>query len=176
MKNLMIRLALAAIAVCSTSMAAADPVDDVRCREIGFSRAAEARDADAFRSYIDADARFVGSTVLRGPDAIVDAWRPFFEPAGPAIKWRPRIVEILDDGLLALTRGPYRVRVTSDDGESTEQWGTFNSVWRLNNDGTWRVVFDAGTPTSEAPSDADRELLETDTGCPPAESTDSGSS
>jgi len=145
--------------------ALADTAEDVRCREIGFSQAAEARDASRFASFIDADARFVGGSVARGPDAVVAAWQPFFDENGPEIKWRPQFVEVLEDGKLALTRGPYRLRTRAEDGSTAEHWGTFNSVWRLHEDGEWRVVFDAGGPPTESPSDEQRALLDAEPGC-----------
>ena len=143
-----------------------DETDDVRCREIEFSKAAEARDANTFRSFIDADARFVSNTVLRGPDAIAEAWSVYLTEGGPAIKWRPQIVEVLGDGKLALSRGPYRIIATDESGEPKAYWGTFNSVWRLNNDGQWYVVFDAGSPATDAPDESTRDLLDAEDNCP----------
>jgi ketosteroid isomerase-like protein len=140
--------------------AAADPVQQVRCAEVRFSLSAEARDAASFRSMIDPDARFTGDEVLRGPEAIVAAWSPFFRPDGPGIKWRPRIVEVLESGDLALTRGPYRLETQGEDGQAVVRWGTFNSVWRLGSDGRWRVVFDTGGPPLDKPTDEARALLE----------------
>ena len=104
--------------------------------------------------------------VLRGPDAITEAWAVFFSQEGPAIKWRPEIVEILEDGRLALSRGPYRVLATDEDGKPVERWGTFNSVWRMNDDGVWRVVFDAGSPAAVAPDETTRALLDAEYDCP----------
>jgi len=51
----------------------ADLADEVRCREIGFSKSIESRDMEAFRSFLDDDARFVGGSVRRGPDDITAA-------------------------------------------------------------------------------------------------------
>lgn len=147
------------------SNAFADLGDEVRCREIGFSKSAEERDIEAFRSFIDADARFVSNTVLRGVDAVAEAWAVFFAVYGPSIKWRPQIVEVLENGRLALSRGPYRVATTDTDGNLVENWGTFNSVWRLHDDGQWRVVFDAGSPAVAAPDDATKSLLDADDDC-----------
>ena len=49
------------------------------------------------------------------------------------------VVEVLDSGGLALSSGP----VLDAKGE----WvGTFQSIWRLEPDGRWRVVFDKGCP------------------------------
>ena len=143
----------------------AEPADEVRCREIGFSRAAERQDLAAFRSFIDGDARFVSSSVLRGPAAIGEAWTVYFQENGPAIKWRPQIVEVLENGTLALSRGPYRVTTVDETGQPVEHWGTFNSVWRLNADGVWRVVFDAGSPASTPPDDATKSLLDAEDDC-----------
>ena len=144
---------------------AADLADEVRCREIGFSLAAESQDAERFASFIDHDARFVSSRVLRGPADITEAWTVFFADDGPRIKWRPRIVEVLEDGKLALSRGPFRVIAPDADGKPTESWGTFNSIWRLQDDGSWKVVFDAGSPAAEPPGDEERALLEQDDDC-----------
>lgn len=141
----------------------AGPAEEVRCAEIRFSRAVEQGDPDAFRAAIDADARFVGNEVLRGPDAIAAAWAPFFAADGPRIAWRPRFVEVLESGQLALTRGPYRIDTRNEDGNLVTRWGTFNSVWRRAPDGRWRVVFDAGGPPTESPSEETTALLSADT-------------
>ena len=146
------------IITLSTSVAAA-PVDDVRCREIAFSLSAEQRDANRFATFIDPDARFVGSSVMRGVEEIVEGWQVFFADDGPTIKWRPQFVEVLEDGMLALTRGPYQMISSDDEGNPVENWGTFNSIWRLHDDGEWRVVFDAGSPSTAAPTDEQREIL-----------------
>jgi ketosteroid isomerase-like protein len=68
-------------------------------------------------------------------------------------------VEVLAEGKLALSRGPYLVTSRDEQGQLRETWGTFNSVWRRHQDGKWRVVFDAGSPAAgELPRNA-RELL-----------------
>jgi ketosteroid isomerase-like protein len=161
MKTPLSALMLLAFAVS----ALADPEQQVRCREIAFSQSAESRDPVRFASFIDKDARFVGTTVTRGPEAVVTAWSAFFEAQGPAIRWRPQIVEVLSDGGLALSRGPYRVITQDEQGKQTEHWGTYNSVWRIQSNGDWRIVFDAGSPGSEPPTDEVRAVLEGDSAC-----------
>ena len=158
MKSISLCCALVLIA----APAFADLVDEVRCREIAFSQSAENKDAEAFASFIDADARFVGNSVIKGPQAITEAWASFFAEDGPAIKWRPQFVEVLEDGKLALTRGPYRMIVRDAEDKLVEGWGTFNSVWRMQKDGSWKVVFDAGNIASEAPAAEVQALLAQD--------------
>jgi ketosteroid isomerase-like protein len=138
----------------------ADAADDVRAQEVLFSQSVESRDAAAFREFIDADARFVSDGISRGPEAVAAAWSVFFAADGPKIKWRPQIIEVLEDGTLALSRGPYRMTVTDEAGAETEYWGTFNSIWRLQQNGSWKVVFDAGSPAAAAPPEDVMALLD----------------
>jgi len=154
-------LALMALAVS----AHAELDDEVRCREIRFSKSVESGNRELFASFIDADARFVSGSVTRGPEEIATAWAVFFDPGGPSIKWRPKYVEVLEDGTLALSRGPYRLVARDEDGNETEHWGTFNSVWRLNADGQWRVVFDAGGALPQPPRPEDQALLDQPDSC-----------
>jgi ketosteroid isomerase-like protein len=143
----------------------ADSAEDVRCREIGFSQSVETSDLERFTSFLDDDARFVGSSVLRGPASITEAWSVFFREDGPKIRWRPQIVEVLEDGKLALTRGPYQLIAPGAGGEMVEQWGTFNSVWRMQPDGQWKVVFDAGSEAGQPPAEEVRALLDQTDSC-----------
>ena len=158
---------LLTIATCALAVgtAFADLADDVRCREIGFSRSVENQDINAFRSFIDDDARFVGGSVRQGVDEIAQAWSVFFTADGPTIKWRPQIIEVLENGRLALSRGPYISVSVNADGDKVENWGTFNSVWRLNDDGEWRVVFDAGNPASGSPDKETWEFIRKEDDC-----------
>ncbi len=150
---------LVLLALGAATLAAAGPADDVRCREFAFSQSTERRDAKMFSTFIDTDARFLGNSVARGVEEIVAAWQVFFTDDGPAIRWRPEFVEVLKEGQLALTRGPYQLTSVDDDGNPIDSWGTFNSVWRLHNDGIWRVVFDAGSPSDESPTAEQLALL-----------------
>ena len=159
------RLATLLLLAAFVTPVRADLEQDVRCREVGFSKSVEAQDRELFASFIDPDARFVGNKVDRRPEAIAEAWAVFFSGDLPAIKWRPQIIEVLDSGDLALSRGPYRIIDKDENGATREAWGTYNSVWRLDANGEWLVVFDAGSFPDETPTDEQRELMESDAGC-----------
>jgi ketosteroid isomerase-like protein len=106
---------------------------------VAFAKTMADRDFQAFLSFISPEAVFFGAEgALRGIDAIAVAWRPFFDGPQAPFAWGPDVVEVLDSGTLALTSGP----VTLPDGTVG---GRFNSVWRLDADGVWRVVFDRGS-------------------------------
>jgi ketosteroid isomerase-like protein len=99
------------------------------------------RDAAGFAALVAQEAIFMGASdtprVLRGRQEIVAAWTPYFDGPVAPFSWEPDIVEVLDSGTMALTSGP----VHDPNGALT---GRFNSIWRLEPDGRWRIVFDRG--------------------------------
>lgn len=138
----------------------------VICAETGFSRSAEAKDEDAFVSFIDPDARFITGGVARGRQEIAASWAGFLSPEGPTIRWRPAIVEVSGDGALALSRGPYRITSVDEDGRIGYSWGHFISTWRRNEQGTWQVIFDTGGDQGMVPTADEIETLEGEPACP----------
>jgi ketosteroid isomerase-like protein len=112
---------------------------EVRAREIAFAKTMADRDLEAFVTFVSPEAIFFnGETPLRGIDAIRAAWAPFFEGPEAPFSWSPDVVQVLESGDLALSSGP----VLDPSGA---QVGRFNSIWRRDSDGLWRVVFDKGS-------------------------------
>ena len=133
----------------------------VTCAEIDFALSVEHGDERAFAEFIHPDARFIGGGISRGREAVLSTWAPFFDDGGPRLIWRPMIVEVLESGDLALSRGPYRLQTTDENGVAIEVWGTFNSTWQRQSDGRWQVIFDAGSPTTvEFPPEVRLHILD----------------
>ena len=137
-------LALIAItsgaAVVAHTQGTASPAsarDQVFAAERAFAASMRDRDLASFTRHLSKDAIFYGRGADRGPAAITAAWKPFFDGPTAPFSWEPTSVEVIDSGTLAFSSGPIR----APDGRQT---GTFNSVWRLEPDGVWRVVFDKG--------------------------------
>lgn len=140
--NRLIRVAvfacLAALTAVPAHAADRDRAAEVRAAERAFAKTMADRDLAAFTGHLAADGIFFGGTgPLRGREAVVEAWKRFFETKEAPFSWEPETVEVLDSGSLALTSGPVR------DPQGT-LIGTFTSIWRLESDGRWRVVFDKG--------------------------------
>jgi ketosteroid isomerase-like protein len=106
--------------------------------ESSFAASMAQRDAKAFAALLSPEAIFFAdTTVLRGKAAVVEGWRPFFVGPAAPFSWKPKVIEVLASGTLALSSGP----VYDPNGK---QIGTFNSIWHREPDGSWRVVFDKG--------------------------------
>ena len=129
------------ILVASVSGAAtnAELKEEVRQTETAFAKTMADRDHAAFSSFLATDTVFFGSGVLRGKTAVVDAWKGFYQGQAAPFSWAPETVEVLDSGDLGFSSGP----VFDPAGKRV---GTFNSVWRKEKDGKWRIIFDNGCP------------------------------
>ncbi len=122
----------------------AELATQVRAAETAFAKTMADRKLDDFESYVAEDAVFYdGEGVLRGKAAVVSGWKQFFEGEQAPFSWAPESVEVLDSGTLALSSGAVR-------DPTGNQVAAFNSIWRLEKDGRWRVVFDKGCPVCDA--------------------------
>jgi len=133
-------LALAGVLHAETN---AELKEQVRKVELSFARTMADRDAAAFASFL-ADETIFGSNgkASRGAKQVIERWKPFFEGPQAPFSWAPEFVEVLDSGTLALTQGPVK-------DPSGKRIGTFNSVWRRQSRGSWKIVLDNGCPACD---------------------------
>jgi ketosteroid isomerase-like protein len=107
--------------------------------ERAFARTMATRDYAAFASFLSAETIFFsGDTSLRGAAQVADAWKHYYAGPQAPFSWEPDRVEVLESGTLALSSGPVR----DPQGRLI---ATFNSIWRLEAPGKWRIVFDKGS-------------------------------
>ena len=132
-------VAAAAIGVARGSRTApGDLRQQVIAAERAFAASMARRDFDAFTDHLSREAVFMGpGGALRGKEDVAEGWRPYFDKPDTPFSWSPEEVEVLASGTLAFSSGPVR-------DAAGKQIGRFNSVWRLEGPGTWRVVFDRG--------------------------------
>jgi ketosteroid isomerase-like protein len=133
-------LAVVIMIGCAPLLRAQSEGEGLGAVESAFAATMADRDLEAFVGFLDAETVFFsGPTELRGAEAVKKAWAPFFEGEAAPFSWRPEMASVLDSGSLGLTSGP----VFDPEGNRI---GTFNSIWRLNTDGVWKIVFDRGCP------------------------------
>lgn len=140
------RAAAAASLVAVSGLAPAQPgtpqagQSAVFAAERAFARSMAERDFAAFGRHLAVDAVFFGNaSVQRGRDAVLAAWKTYFDGPQAPFSWEPDQVEVLASGELALSTGPVR-------NPAGQVVARFNSIWRREADGRWLVVFDKGSP------------------------------
>ncbi|MEQ9164764.1 MAG: hypothetical protein RLO12_00790 [Fulvivirga sp.] len=77
-------------------------------------------------------------------DGIEDIRRAYGQipPDGLTLRWEPLKAEIAASGDLGYTYGKYEL--TIHDSVQTKSYGKYLSVWKLQEDGSWKYVADAG--------------------------------
>ena len=119
--------------------------------ERAFADTMADRDHGAFTSFLSEETIFfAGDAPLRGRQQVADAWASYFDGPEAPFSWEPETVVVLDSGTLALSSGPVR----DPAGKSI---ATYNSIWRLDPQGQWKIVFDKGSRICEDPSPADSD-------------------
>jgi uncharacterized protein (TIGR02246 family) len=113
-----------------------------------FNQAVTARDRQKFLSFIAEQAVFVGAGEMRGHDAILEGWSPFFDPDGATLTWSPTHGEVLVGGDVGYTVGSWVRRSSTPDGKISEATGQYVTTWQKQKDGRWLVVYDIGSTQS----------------------------
>jgi len=111
--------------------------------ERAFAATMARRDFAAFQTFLAEETIFDGGRQpLRGKAAVAAAWQEYFKGQQAPFSWDPDRVVVLDSGKLAQSGGP----VLDPQGKLTAR---FNSIWRQEAPGVWRIVFDKGEPVCD---------------------------
>jgi len=146
-----IHAALLAVAIALSGCAGTQPAlvkgaaarDQVAATERAFAKTMADRDLKAFGSFLaDETVFFSGPAPLHGKQAVIDFWKRFYEGPQAPFSWEPKVVEVVAGGTLGYSKGPVR----DPQGKLV---GCYNSIWRQESPGVWKIVFDHGTGPQE---------------------------
>ena len=138
MSRLCCILLLSALALFAQTTA--ELKEQVRRTETAFAKTMADRDPAAFATFLADEAIFMSNgQATRGRKQVAERWKAFFTTPAAPFSWAPEFVEVLDSGKLAMSSGPVR-------DPSGKRVGTFNSVWRREPNGEWKIVLDNGCP------------------------------
>jgi ketosteroid isomerase-like protein len=144
-RRTLLLLGTAGFAGCASMKAGADLAAvraEVAAAERAFAKSMADRSLEAFARHVSDEAIFFSGPdgqPLRGKAQVSARWARFFNGPTAPFSWEPDEVEPLPSGTLAHSSGPVR-------DPSGKVIARFNSVWRLEAPGVWRVVFDKGSP------------------------------
>jgi ketosteroid isomerase-like protein len=63
------------------------------------------------------------------------------------VTWEPYFVEMSASADLAYTLGKSQSTITSPSGKKTVSYGHYVTIWKKQEDGSWKLVFDTGIQT-----------------------------
>jgi len=99
--------------------------------------------AEAFEFFADSNA-----VIRRGADSVIhgkENIRKFYS-AGyfktASVKWSPDFVDASGNGDMGYSFGKYSWQAKDSSGKINESKGIFHTVWKKQNDGSWKYVWD----------------------------------
>ncbi len=133
---------------------AATPEDEILQLDREFSRtfnaAPLATRADQWMSYFAENATVPSAKPLAGKQALTDHYKQVFADPDLKLSWVPSKGEVFPGGKMGYTVGKYTARFKEKDGKAMEQTGTYITVWKKQEDGSWKIVADTGSDDGPA--------------------------
>lgn len=74
------------------------------------------------------------------------ARRLFDAPTFTSLSWEPVYAQVAAAGDLGFTLGNYLAKGTDEEGQEIGRRGNYVTIWRKQEDGSWKVAFDTGNP------------------------------
>jgi ketosteroid isomerase-like protein len=142
----LVALPLAACASHAPPVTVAEARQQVMATERAFAKTMADRSLDRFATFVAPEAIFYsGPTPRVGKAQVVEWWARYFAGPSASFSWEPDDVQVLESGTLALSTGPVR----DTTGAIVAR---FNSIWRRDARGAWRIVFDKGNDVCQCAS------------------------
>jgi ketosteroid isomerase-like protein len=114
-----------------------------------FAKAFADRGVEGWVSYFDEKGVQMpgGAEAAWGHDQIEALARRMFAPPNfTSLSWEPVYAQVAASADLGYTLGTYVAKGTNEDGEELVQRGNYLTVWRKQEDGSWKVAVDTGNP------------------------------
>jgi ketosteroid isomerase-like protein len=137
----------------SSSVLAKDNTETLRQLEAEFMKATAEHGSQGYLSYYADDAVEVpdGAPILQGKESIAKTMS-FLDNKQNHLTWTPVGADISASGDLGYTYGNYEFRSTGKDGKPVVAYGKYNTIWKKQRDGAWKVVLDMGNSSPEPKS------------------------
>ena len=158
MKTFLLVLALVVLLVALTlpyahQTVSASPkatADTLKQLEGEFMKAAAERGSEGYMSYYAEDAIELpnGAPAIPGKANIAKGMG-FLDDKNNHLTWTPVGADISASGDLGYTYGTFEFRSVDKGGKPIVEYGKYTSIWKLQKDGTWKVVLDMGNASAQ---------------------------
>jgi len=126
-------------------------VETLKQLEAEFMKAAAEKGSKGYLSYYADDAVELpnGAPAIEGKVNIAPGMN-FLDDPNNRLTWTPTGGDVSSSGDLGYTYGTFEFRSNDKDGKPRVEHGKYTSIWKLQKDGSWKVVLDMGN-ASPAP-------------------------
>ena len=115
--------------------------------DVAFAEDVAEGRAEAWTSYFASDGMMLGEDGwVTGQSAIMDYARAVFADESVELTWTPQVAKVAYYGDMGYTIGTYEVVQGDPEGDFVRSNGTYVTIWRKQDDGSWKVAVDIGNP------------------------------
>ena len=128
-------------------------VETLKHLEAEFMQAAAEKGSNGYMSYYAENAVEVpnGAHAIEGKVNIAKGMS-FLDDPNNRLTWTPVGGDISSSSDLGYTYGTFEFQSKDKDGKSRVEHGKYTSIWKLQKDGSWKVVLDMGNASPEPKS------------------------
>lgn len=118
--------------------------------EAQFMKAAAEKGSQGYMSYYADDSVEVpnGAPLIQGKTEIAKGMG-FLDDKNNRLIWTPVGADISASADLGYTYGTFEFHAINKDGKPTVDYGKYTSIWKLQKDGSWKVVLDMGNASPQ---------------------------
>jgi ketosteroid isomerase-like protein len=115
-----------------------------------FMKASAEKGSQGYMSYYADDSVEVpnGALLIQGKAEIAKGMG-FLDDKNNQLLWTPVGADISASGDLGYTYGNFEFHAKDKNGKPVVQYGKYTSIWKLQKDGSWKVVLDMGNASPE---------------------------
>jgi len=127
------------------------PEDELMKADKDFAAATQKHGIDGWVSFFAENGSMLRERPITGKEPIRTAMGPFLSTKGLNFTWAPTHAEVLPAGDTGYTVGRYSITLPDKHGKATTQTGSYITIWKKQQDGSWKVLADTGSPDPPKP-------------------------
>jgi ketosteroid isomerase-like protein len=137
--------------MCFTSSSfAATPEDEIMQADRDFNTATQQKRADGWMTYFAENAVVPAMPPLAGKAALNEHFQKLFANRDFILSWEPVKAEVFPGDKMGYTVGKYLARFKDKAGQAMEETGRYITIWKKQDDGSWKIVADTGSEDGPA--------------------------
>lgn len=145
----------ALVVACNVGVRLERDRQELAATDRAFSDATAERGVDGWVEYFAEDGSMViEGGVVTGHDSIRALMAPVFGDTSYSLTWDPVETDVSAARDLGYTRGRYMSQRKAEGGLTINSRGSYVTIWRRQEDGSWKVALDIGAP--DGPPDTTR--------------------
>jgi len=111
-----------------------------------FNKATQEKRLEGWMQFMADDVILLRGKPVFGKETVRVTLKGDWDDPAYSLSWEPKRVEIFKSGKIGTTTGRWTFHGKNEQGEKVTRQGDYLTVWQKQGDGSWKVIYDAGTP------------------------------